>query len=198
MWHSLLSVQIPILEKVIRTIAVYLLILVIFRLVGKRSISSVNTMDFVVMFLLSNVVQNAIIGSDNSLLGGAIGAVTLVASNSVVDRLAFAYPRFRVLVEGRATEVVRDGHADAKALRRLGLRQEELDHAIRLQNGDDIAEIDTGTLQPGGQLVLTLKPDEQDANHADILALHRKLDRIEALLTAANGSRGAGPTGTAE
>jgi uncharacterized membrane protein YcaP (DUF421 family) len=198
MWHSLLSVQIPILEKVIRTIAVYLLILVIFRLVGKRSISSVNTMDFVVMFLLSNVVQNAIIGSDNSLLGGAIGAVTLVASNSVVDRLAFAYPRFRALVEGRATEVVRDGHADAKALRRLGLRQEELDHAIRLQNGDDIAEIDTGTLQPGGQLVLTLKPDEQDANHADILALHRKLDRIEALLTAANGSRGAGPTGTAE
>ncbi len=198
MWHSLLSVQIPILEKVLRTIAVYLLILLIFRLVGKRSISSLNTMDFVVMFLLSNVVQNAIIGSDNSLLGGAIGAVTLVASNSVVDRLAFTYPWFRALVEGRATEVVRNGHADHKALRRLGLRQEELDHAIRLQNGDDIAEIGNGTLQPGGQLVLTLKPEEQDATHADIAALHRRLDRIEALLTGPAGLRAIGPTGAAE
>ncbi len=183
MWHDLLVIQIPPLEKIIRTVAVYLLILLIFRVIGKRSISSLNTMDFVVMFLLSNVVQNAIIGNDNSLAGGAIGAVTLVVANSVVNRLALAYPAFRVLVEGRATRVITDGKADPKALRRLGIRRAELDHAIRLQNGDDVAEVGTGMLEPGGQLVLTLKPEEQDATHADIQALHRRLDRIEALLS---------------
>ncbi|MET3806285.1 uncharacterized membrane protein YcaP (DUF421 family) [Nakamurella sp. UYEF19] len=183
MWHDLLSVQIPVPEKIIRTVAVYVLIMVLFRIIGKRSISSLNTMDFVVMFLLSNVVQNAIIGNDNSLVGGAIGAVTLVVTNAVVNRLAYAFPAFRVIVEGRSTEVIKDGKADQAALRRLGLRRAELDHAIRLQNGDDIEEIGTGTLEPGGQLVLTLKPAEQDATHADIQALHRRLDRIEALLT---------------
>lgn len=182
MWHDLLDVQIPVVEKILRTVAVYALILLIFRVIGKRSMSSLNTMDFVVMFLLSNVVQNAIIGADNSLSGGVIGAVTLVAVNSGVDRLALAYPAFRVLVEGRAVEVIRNGTADETVLHRLGMRRSELDHAIRLQNGDDIDEVGTGTLEPGGQLILTLKPDQQSATHADVADLHQRLDRIEALL----------------
>jgi uncharacterized membrane protein YcaP (DUF421 family) len=182
MWHDLFIFQIPVLEKVVRTVAVYLLILLIFRVIGKRSIGSLNTMDFVVMFLLSNVVQNAIIGNDNSLIGGAVGAGTLVLTNAIVDRLAFEFPAFRRLVEGTATQVVDDGKVDAAALRRLGMRQEELDHAIHLQDGDDVSEIGNGTLQPGGQLILTLKPGEQDADHNDIADLRKQLDRIEALL----------------
>ncbi|SDO92245.1 Uncharacterized membrane protein YcaP, DUF421 family [Nakamurella panacisegetis] len=184
MWHSLFVVQIPVLEKIIRTVAVYVLIVLIFRIIGKRSISSLNTMDFVVMFLLSNVVQNAIIGNDNSYLGGAIGAVTLVATNTLVTRLALVSPAFRRLVEGTAVDVITDGVADRAALRRLGIRRDELDHAIRTQNGDDITEIGKGTLEPGGQLVLTLKPSEQDATHGDISELTTRLERIEALLLA--------------
>lgn len=182
MWHDMFVLQIPTLEKVLRTVAVYLLIVVIFRMTGKRAISALNTMDFVVMFLLSNVVQNAIIGNDNSLVGGAIGALTLIITNGIVDRLALAYPGFRVLIEGRPAVVITDGKANQSELRRLGMRQEELDHAIRLQNGDDISEVGNGTLEPGGQLVLTLKPAQQSATHADIAALEERLDRIEALL----------------
>ena len=185
MWHNLLDFQIPALEKVVRTIAVYLLILIIFRFIGKRSIASLNTMDFVVMFLLSNVVQNAIIGNDNSLAGGAVGAVTLVVANSVVDRLAYRFTGFRRLLEGTATNVITDGEVDHAALRHLGMRREELEHAIRLQDGDDATEIAEGVLQPGGQLVLTLKKGQQDATHDDITELHRRLDRIEALLRPA-------------
>jgi uncharacterized membrane protein YcaP (DUF421 family) len=188
MWHNLFVFQIPGLEKVVRTVAVYLLILLIFRVIGKRSISSLNTMDFVVMFLLSNVVQNAIIGNDNSLVGGAVGAVTLVVTNTVVDRLAFTFPAFRRFVEGTAVQLVDDGKVETAVLRRLGMRQEELDHAIRLQNGDDVSEIGDGTLQPGGQLILTLKPGEQDATHGDIADLRRQLDRIEALLGRPGGN----------
>src|ERR1700712_1181009 len=127
MWHDLFADQIPLLEKVFRPIAVYALILVIFRMIGKRSISALNTMDFVVMFLLSNVVQNAIIGNDDSFVGGAIGAITLVAVNSLVDRLAYRYPAVRRLIEGSAVDVITDGRAEEATLRRLGMRQEELD-----------------------------------------------------------------------
>ena len=79
MWHSMFAVQIPILEKILRTVLVYATILILFRLVGKRDLATLNLFDFVVLFLLSNVVQNAIIGNDTSLLGGIIGAVTLPA-----------------------------------------------------------------------------------------------------------------------
>jgi uncharacterized membrane protein YcaP (DUF421 family) len=69
-WHSMFVVQIPVLEKILRTVLVYATILILFRLTGKRDLATFNMFDFVVMFLLSNVVQNAIIGSDSSLSGG--------------------------------------------------------------------------------------------------------------------------------
>src|SRR6202171_5506733 len=90
MWHDLFVEQIPLAEKVIRTIGVYALLMVLFRLTGKRGLAALNTFDFVVIFLLSNVVQNAVIGNDTSVTGGLIGAVTLVAVNTGVNRLIAA------------------------------------------------------------------------------------------------------------
>src|SRR6202451_2533245 len=87
MWHSMFAEQIPLAEKILRTVIVYAAIAVLFRLTGKRGLASLNTFDFVVIFLLSNVVQNAIIGNDTSLTGGVIGAATLVAVNSCLNRL---------------------------------------------------------------------------------------------------------------
>lgn len=187
MWHDLVSVQIPILEKLLRTIAVYALLLVIFRLTGKRTIASMNTMDFVVLFLLSNVVQNAVIGADNSFTGGAIGAITLVAVNDLVDRLAYRYRRVRRLVEGSAADVIVDGKPRRKVLRRLGIRPADLDHAVRMQNGDSISEVARAVLEPGGQLVVNLKPAEQSASVGDVADLSARLARIEALLLARSG-----------
>jgi uncharacterized membrane protein YcaP (DUF421 family) len=184
MWHDLFVLTLPAGEKVLRTVLVYALIVVLFRLLGKRDLASLNTMDFVVMFLLSNVVQNAIIGDDNTFLGGAIGAFTLIAVNYLVDRLAWAWPWFRWLLEGRATTIVREGKVSGRALRSLGIRQAELDHAVRMQNGNDISDVQTGSLEPSGQLLLTLKTDKQSADHGDIAALKAQLDRIEKLLAA--------------
>lgn len=182
MWHDLFSVQIPVIEKILRTIAVYLVILVIFRVGGRRSMAQTNTMDFAVMILLSNVVQNAIIGDDNSLLGGVIGAVTLVVANSLVDRLAYRYDSVRRLVEGTSTTVIEDGEPDEKVLQRLGLRTVDLDHVVRLQNGDSISEVKLGELDPSGQFIITLKDSEQSASAGDIAALKAQLDRIEQQL----------------
>jgi uncharacterized membrane protein YcaP (DUF421 family) len=183
MWHDMFVEQIPLAEKVIRTIGVYALLMVLFRLTGKRGLAALNTFDFIVIFLLSNVVQNAVIGNDNSLLGGMVGAVTLVALNAGINRLTTISPIAERLFEGRATTVIDDGCVIDSKLRRLGLRRSQLEHAVRLQNGNAIAQIDYGRLEPGGQRVLTLKRTEQAATKADVAELIDRLSRVEEILT---------------
>src|ERR1039458_6753472 len=157
MWHAMFVGQISVTEKILRTVIVYALIAVLFRLTGKRGLAGLNTLDFVVIFLLSNVVQNAVIGNDLSCSGGAIGAVTLVAINAGLNRLIARSPRAARLLEGTSTTVIEDGVVVAPAVRRLALRPQELEHAVRLQNGDSIDEMERGVLEPSGQLILTLK-----------------------------------------
>ena len=189
MWHAIFVVQVPVAEKVIRTVLVYATIILLFRLTGKRGLAGLNTLDFVVIFLLSNVVQNAVIGNDTSFSGGAIGAVTLVAVNAGLNRLIARSPRAARLLEGTATTVIEDGVVVAAAVRRLALRPQELEHAVRVQNGDSIDEMERGVLEPSGQLILTLKPSEQAATKEDIQNVLAHLAALDAKL-AARGPRG--------
>jgi len=182
MWHDMFVEQIPLAEKVLRTVIVYAVIAVLFRLTGKRGLANLNTFDFIVIFLLSNVVQNAVIGDDNSVLGGIVGAVTLVVINVVVNRLIAVNAVAARIFEGRATTVISDGHILKRAARHLGLRPSEIAHAVRLQNADDVAQIEHGVLDTSGQLLLTVKAAEQTATKADIAALTDQLRRIEKLL----------------
>ncbi len=186
MWHAMFAVQIPVAEKILRTVLVYALITVLFRATGKRDLAGLSTFDFVVVFLLSNVVQNAVIGNDTSLTGGVIGAVTLVTVNAVINRLAVVSPRAARIFDGSATTVITDGSIDNRAMTRLGLRRSQLDHAVRVQNGDDVTEIEDGVLEPSGQFVLTLKAGEQAATKTDIAGLADRLGAIESLLKQAS------------
>ena len=153
----------------------YATILVLFRLIGKRDLATVNMSNFVVLFLLSNVVQNAIIGNDNSLTGGVIGAVTLIVVNDALNRWITASNRAARILEGKATVIIKDGKFLPRAARRLSLRPVDVDRAIRVQNGDDIREVATGVMEPNGQLVLTLKEAEQSASKGDIAGLTAQL-----------------------
>jgi uncharacterized membrane protein YcaP (DUF421 family) len=184
MWHDMFVQQIPLTEKMLRTVIVYALLAVLFRIAGKRGLAGMNTFDFIVIFLLSNVVQNAVIGNDNSLVGGMIGAVTLVAVNAGVTRLTVASPTAERIFEGRSTAVINDGRVNDRALRHLVLRRSELDHAVRLQNGDDVTQVAHGSLEPDGHLLLTLKAAQQTATKTDIAAITDRLRRIEGLLAA--------------
>lgn len=187
MWQDMFVEQIPVVEKLLRTVLVYILLALLIRITGKRSLAALTTLDFIVFFLLSNVVQNAVIGNDNSLLGGMIGAVTLVAVNAAVNRLIIASSVAERIFEGRPTTVIEDGRAVKPALRRLGIKRSELEHAVRMQNGDDVSEIANGILEPGGHLVLTLKPLEQGTTKADLAEVTERLVRIENLLAAKVG-----------
>ena len=103
--------------------------------------------------------------------------------NLGVNRLTKISPTAERLFEGRATTVIDGGRVIDSKLRRLGLRRSELEHAVRLQNGNDIGQVDYGRLEPGGQLVLTLKQAERGATKADVAELIDRLSRVEEILT---------------
>ena len=167
-------------EKVVRTVAVYAAIAVLLRLAGKRDLAQLNTFDLVVMLLLSNVVQNAIIGPDDSLVGGLLGAAVLIAVNSLVVRVVASNERLTRLFEGTPTVLVEDGNYDRAALRREGLRREDLDVALRRQGANSVDDVAEATLAPGGAVVITLKDGEQPASRADVLRIEAKLDALLA------------------
>jgi uncharacterized membrane protein YcaP (DUF421 family) len=190
-WHSMFAIQIPVVEKILRTVAVYATILILFRLAGKRDLAILNLFDFVVLFLLSNVVQNAIIGNDTSLVGGIIGAATLVTVNAVLNRWIAISDRAARILEGKPTTVIKDGRFLPGAARRLSLRPTDVERAIRVQNGDDITEIATGLMEPNGQLVFTLKKEEQSASKSKsvVAGLRAQLTGIEGSLELLAASR---------
>ncbi len=173
-----LGISVP--DKLLRTLLVYLAIAALLRLAGKRDLAQLNTMDLVVVLLLSNVVQNAIIGPDNSLLGGLIGAVALLAINGALVRLVRANERVARLVEGTSTTLARGGRWLPEALRKEGLRQADVDAALRRQNAYSVADVDAVSIEPGGAIVATLRESQQSATRADIERLEAKLDRLLA------------------
>ena len=176
-----LTLDIPLGEKVLRTIVVYLGIAILIRVAGKRLLAQMNSLDLVVVLLLSNVVQNAIIGPDNSVLGGMVGAVVLVAFNALLDRVATFNSLGRWLLFGRGTDLIADGRLDDRALARIGLNRSELDLALRRQGADDVAEVQRAALEPEGEIVVTLKPGERTATRDD---LDRAVAELKALIEA--------------
>ncbi|MFC4908102.1 DUF421 domain-containing protein [Actinomadura gamaensis] len=184
MWHDLMHIEIPVADKVIRTFAVYLLIVALLRLAGKRELAQLNGFDFVVMLLLSNVVQNAIIGPDNSLWGGALGAVLLVAANAVFVRLVLVVPWLYRLVHGRSSILVWNGQWRERTMFRLGLGKPDVIQGIMEQGGDHVRDTRLVTLEPQGSLIVRLRKSEQNSDKTDMAELRERLDRIEAHLAA--------------
>lgn len=177
MVHDLMAVQIPLLEKVVRSIAVYLFLLMVLRLGGKRELAQLNSFDLAVLLLLSNTVQNAVIGSDSSLLGGLIGATVLVVTNYVVVRLGFRYPAVKRIMEGTPTVLVDHGITLDQNLRRYRISTEELAAATRRQGARTLADVESVVLEPNGALTV----EQQDP----FGPLIQRLDRIEAMLASA-------------
>lgn len=182
MWSDLVDVAIPLSEKVLRTVLIYGALLVLLRLAGKRNLAEFNTFDLVVMLLLANVVQNAVIGPDYSLLGGVIGAGVLIAVNAVLVRLATVVPGLRNLFEGHAVVLAEGGKMRTRTLRWLGIRPAEIAVAIRRQGGHHIHDTQSVVLEPGGVVVVRLKGGTERATHADLVEVNERLARIERAL----------------
>lgn len=179
--HSLIfdhmfQLPLPILEKLFRPIVVYLALVLLLRLFGKRELAQLNPFDLVVLLSLSNTVQNAIIGEDNSVSGGLIGAFSLLTINWLVVRVLFRSKRLTQAMEGGATILVRDGQVDQRALARESLTREELLEVIHRQGFEHFHQVRRCELEPNGSFYAeAFDPTISDKHHAELL------DRIDAL-----------------
>jgi uncharacterized membrane protein YcaP (DUF421 family) len=183
------QVPLPILEKLLRPVIVYLVLVLLLRLFGKRELAQLNPFDLVVLLSLSNTVQNAIIGEDNSVTGGVIGAFSLLAINWLVVRVLFRSKRLTHAFEGRSTVLIRNGQIDQKTLERESLTREELLDVIHKQGFVDFHQVRKCELEPNGTFyVEAFNPTIADKNHAELLARLDVLSREVALLRAQTAS----------
>src|ERR1700743_1247062 len=116
--ESMFHVPLPVLEKILRPVIVYLFLIGFLRLFGKRELAKLNPFDLVVLLSLSNTVQNAMIGDDNSVSGGIIGAFSLLAINWLLMWVLYRTPKINTTLQGSATTLIKDGVVDEAALKK--------------------------------------------------------------------------------
>jgi uncharacterized membrane protein YcaP (DUF421 family) len=180
--HDMFFLGLPVAEKVLRPVIVYLFLIVGLRLAGKRELAQLNPVDLVVLLTISNTVQNAIIGDDNSVTGGIIGASTLLLVNHMVVRYLYGHERLERLVEGGPDLLVDHGVVQRDRLKKELITLSELESAAHKQGFASLEEIDRATLEPGGTICFFAKrPTPEAARHQELLT---RLDRISAQLAA--------------
>jgi uncharacterized membrane protein YcaP (DUF421 family) len=187
MWIDMFGLDLPVLEKVLRAILVYAFMLIGFRLAGKRELAQLNAMDLIVILLIANTVQNSIIGDDNSVTGGVLGAATLLLLNYIVVRFLFSHPRFDRLVEGRPSVLIAHGQLNREEMQLELITRSELEAAAHRQGFGSLREVDRAVLEPSGVISFIGKePTPTEAMRDELLArldeINRKLAEVKAAL----------------
>ena len=181
MWHFDISWE----EKVVRTIVVYVFLLIGLRLAGKRELGQFNPFDLVVLLLLSNTLQNAIIGNDNSLAGGLLGAAVLLAINYAVVRFLYRHPTIERLVEGDPDVLVRDGEAIQHRMERELITRDQLEAAARRQGIDSLDRVRECRLETGGALTfIERRPTDEEERHAELVSRLNELAEQQVRLSS--------------
>ncbi len=175
-WHNMFALGIPVAEKVIRPVIVYFFIIAGLRLSGKRELAQLNPFDLVVLLTLSNTVQNAIIGDDNSVSGGLIGAATLLLVNYVVVRFLFSHEKLDRLVEGDSDTLIEKGKINEERLKKELLTRTELETAAHRQGFSSLAEVERAVIEPGGTFYFVGRKPSPDEIQQKALT-----DRLDAI-----------------
>jgi uncharacterized membrane protein YcaP (DUF421 family) len=187
-WQHIFAMGAPVGEKILRPIVVYIFLVALLRIFGKRELAQLNPFDLVVLLSLSNTVQNAIIGDDNSVTGGLLGAFTLLAVNYVVVRFLFKHRRLDQILEGAPTVLVEDGHVRKDAMAKELLTRAELMTVLHRQGFGKISDVERCVLEPGGVFFIKSKePPASERQHAELMA---RLDELGREIAALKGSSG--------
>jgi uncharacterized membrane protein YcaP (DUF421 family) len=180
MWNAMFDLHLSLGEKVIRAVVVYLFLVIALRLVGKRELSQLNTLDFVVLLAVANAVQNGLIGSDNSVTGALVGATVLFLVDGALAFLIFRSRRAQKLIEGTATLVVRDGKVIPQALHKEELTHDDLLAALQSAGAQTVDEVRMAWLEPSGKMVIVPKLQQQATRQYD--DLKARLDHLTELV----------------
>jgi uncharacterized membrane protein YcaP (DUF421 family) len=148
MW--IMDVSMP--EKVLRSVVVYTFLVIVFRITGKRQVGQLTPFDLVVLLIVSNALQNALIGPDNSVSGGLVGAVVIFVLNGLVAHLSYHSRWFERLVQGEATPLLHDGHVRRDAMRRELITHDDLHAALRDAGMVSIDEARFAVLEANGKI----------------------------------------------
>jgi uncharacterized membrane protein YcaP (DUF421 family) len=179
---------VPVAEKILRPIVVYVALVVGLRLAGKRELAQLNPFDLIVLLTLSNTVQNAIIGEDNTVTGGLIGAATLLFLNHYVVKYLFNHEKIEHLIEGDPDVLIESGKIRMERLKKELMTVAELEVAAHKQGFASLDDIDRAVLDPGGNIAFfPKKPTPDSARHEELLA---RLDALSAQLASLKVSRG--------
>ena len=178
---------VSLLEKMLRPLIVYVFLVGAFRFAGKRLLAQLNPFDLVVILILSNTVQNAIIGNDNSVTGGLLGAATLIIVNSLLVKKLYTHQQLQEWLEGKPDALIEHGQLIEENLQKEGISKTELVTAANKQGFDSLAEIERALLAPGGALwVFRHAPSTNDQRQRDLidrLGSDREAARTAALNT---------------
>jgi uncharacterized membrane protein YcaP (DUF421 family) len=188
MWADTFVLGAPLVEKIMRPVLVYIFLVVALRVFGKRELAQLNPFDLVVLLSLSNTVQNAIIGNDNSLTGGVVGALALLLMNYLVVRFLFRHRRLDQMFEGKPTVLVENGKVNKQALAGELLTKSELLTVLHRQGFDTLEEVERCVLEPGGTFYIQRKLPSTDALEHD--AVMRALADLNSKLDALVATRG--------
>ncbi|MCL4559945.1 MAG: DUF421 domain-containing protein [Chloroflexi bacterium] len=185
--NDMFVLGIPVLEKILRPLIIYLFLVIGLRLSGKRELASLNPFDLVVLLTLSNTVQNAIIGNDNSVTGGIIGATALLLINYLVLRFLYTNPKIDRIVEGTPELLVDKGKIILPQMKKQMITQHELEIAANKQGFISLDQIERAEIEPDGAIFFAEKePTPDEAHHQQVMD---RLDRIERQLDALRGSQ---------
>jgi uncharacterized membrane protein YcaP (DUF421 family) len=168
---DMLHLPVPIVEKILRPIIVYLCLIFFLRLFGKRELAQLNPFDLVVLLSLSNTVQNAMIGDDNSVSGGIIGAFALLTINWLLTWTLFRAPKIDQALQGSPTTLIRGGEVDLKTLKSECLTHEELVSVLNKNGFNNPEEVEVCILEPNGTFFVKGKqPTSDQVERAELMS----------------------------
>jgi uncharacterized membrane protein YcaP (DUF421 family) len=160
MWHNLSTMSLSPANFIIRAVVVYISVLILLRISGKRQMGQMGATEFVAILLISNAVQNSMNGGDNSLTAGLILATVLIAVSTAISYLTYRSKFFSSIFEGTPTLLVHKGQLISKNLSKERLSQAEFYALLRKQGVDHLKEVETAILESDGTLSIT-KHSEQ-------------------------------------
>jgi uncharacterized membrane protein YcaP (DUF421 family) len=181
--HDMFHLPVPLAEKILRPVIVYLFLVVFLRIFGKRELAQLNPFDLVVLLSLSNTVQNAMIGDDNSVSGGVVGAFALLAINWLLAWVLYRAPKVTGLLAGHAATLVRDGVVDVAELKKQSLTHEDLVSVLNKNGFNDPADVQACVLEPNGTFYVEGKKPSGDSLEREhmIQALAELTTEVKAL-----------------
>lgn len=190
LWTDMFLPGLPVIDKILRAVIVYFFLVVALKLAGRRELAQLNAFDLVVLLTVANTVQDAIIGNDNSVTGGLIGATTLLVVNYLVVRLLYDYSKKHRRIGASGEILMENGKIVHRAMKKELITMDELEEAASRQGFGSLRKVQRATLNPDGSFAFVKKKEADEDEYQEILKRIDHLSDLVGRLHAPEGSPG--------